>query len=487
MKTEKYIGVGILSLLLFLFGLSGIAVAQTTIVSISPSTQTVLPGQAFTIDIIIDPDVAIAGAQFDLSFDPSLISANSVTEGNLLKQGGASTYFSPGTIDNTAGKIKGVAGAIITPGATVSSPGVFATIQMTAKSVEGTSPLNLSNVIVGDINGNPVSITVNNGSVTIGVPPTPSPTPTPTPTATPSPSPTPTPSPSPTPTPTPTPTPGATTISVMPSAQDVPQGRTFTVNITVDPAVPIAGVQFDLRFNASLIRANSVTEGDLLKQGGANTYFSPGTIDNTAGKIKGVAGAIITPGATVSSPGTFAVISFTAKTTEGTSPLDLSNVIVGDINGNPVPITVNNGSVTVGKVRYFDTGHGTYPSISGTHYGTITPNQTIIVSKMYTYSCPGTGGHSEYVAFYNATTGEEIANGTWKGYQGASDYHYIVFEKPFMLEKDVTYKYIIRTGSYPQIHHTPALLTANGWINCTKFIDVNGKTYTDWIPAIRLE
>jgi len=119
------------------------------------------------------------------------------------------------------------------------------------------------------------------------------------------------------------------------------------VNITVDPAVPIAGVQFDLSFNTSLIRANSVTEGDLLKQGGANTYFSPGTIDNTAGKITGVAGAIITPGTTVSSPGTFAVISFTAKTTEGTSPLDLSNVIVGDVNGNPVPITVNNGSVTV--------------------------------------------------------------------------------------------------------------------------------------------
>ena len=83
--------------------------------------------------------------------------------------------------------------------------------------------------------------------------------------------------------------------------------------------------------------------------------------------------------------------------------------------------------------------------------------------------------------------GAEIANGTWTGYQGAGDYHYIVFEKAFELEKDVTYNYTIRTGSYPQIHDTDALPTANGWINCTKFTDANGNEYTDRIPAIRLE
>ena len=84
-----------------------------------------------------------------------------------MNQNGANTYFSPGTIDNTAGTITGVAGAITTPGQTVSSPGVFATIQMTAKSVEGTSLLDLSSVIVGDINGDPVSVMVSDGSVTV--------------------------------------------------------------------------------------------------------------------------------------------------------------------------------------------------------------------------------------------------------------------------------------------------------------------------------
>ena len=141
--------------------------ATLTAVNISPTTQTVLSNEPFTVNVTVNPAVPIAGAQFDLSFNSSLVTANSVAEGNLLKQGGANTYFSPGTIDNTSGTITGVAGAITTLGETVSSPGVFATIQMTAKSAEGTSTLDISNVIVGDVNGNPVSITVNDGSVTV--------------------------------------------------------------------------------------------------------------------------------------------------------------------------------------------------------------------------------------------------------------------------------------------------------------------------------
>jgi len=51
---------------------------------------------------------------------------------------------------------------------------------------------------------------------------------------------------------------------------------------------------------------------------------------------------------------------------------------------------------------------------------------------------------------------------------------------------DETYNITIVTGSYPQIHHTDALPTKNGWINCSEFVDANGKVYYDWIPAIML-
>ena len=133
--------------------------------------------------------------------------------------------------------------------------------------------------------------------------------------------------------------------------------------------------------------------------------------------------------------------------------------------------------------KIFDTGPGTYPSIFGTHEGTITPNNDITISKMFTYPCSGTGGHTEYVRFYNESG--TIAEANWGGYVG--DWHNILFESPFTLEGGKTYNYTIRTGSYPQIHHTDNLSTPAGFITCSEFIDANGKRYNDWIPAIRLE
>jgi hypothetical protein len=139
---------------------------KVTTVDIKPTSQDVCPGP-FTVDVTVNPTESITGVQVDLSFDTSLVSVDKVMEGDLLGQGGASTFFIPGTIDNTAGTITGVAGAITTPGEAVTTQGVFATIRMTAKSVEGTSPLDLSNVIVGDINVDPIPIIVNDGTVTV--------------------------------------------------------------------------------------------------------------------------------------------------------------------------------------------------------------------------------------------------------------------------------------------------------------------------------
>jgi len=138
---------------------------------------------------------------------------------------------------------------------------------------------------------------------------------------------------------------------------------------------------------------------------------------------------------------------------------------------------------TSGALKVFDIGtpSNLYPSISGTHNGTITPNQTIIVTKLYTYPCAGTGGHTEYARIWNKTWN---ATATWEGY--ASDWHNISFDKPVVLLPNKTYNYAIRTGSYPQIHHNTSLLTPNGWINCSEFVDANGKVYYDWIPAIML-
>jgi len=133
------------------------------------------------------------------------------------------------------------------------------------------------------------------------------------------------------------------------------------------------------------------------------------------------------------------------------------------------------------QITFFDTGKGTYPSIMGNHTGTIKPNHTVIASKLYTYPCPGTGGHTDYAEIGNATWN---ATATWKGYR--DDWHNITFDKTVVLLENKTYTYTIRTGSYPQIIHEQNHTTLDGsFINCTKFTDANGKTYTNWIPAIR--
>jgi len=159
---------------LLLFAVVGLlffgSACESTNTSISPPSKTVAPGETFTVDVLVTPAVHIAGAQFDLSFDPSLVTAISVEEGDLFNQGGFNTFFLPGTIDNDAGIITGVASVITTCGGTMTVPGTLATITFIASPIEGTSALDLTNVIAGDKQGQRVTVQVNSGSVTISNP-----------------------------------------------------------------------------------------------------------------------------------------------------------------------------------------------------------------------------------------------------------------------------------------------------------------------------
>ena len=148
-------------------------------------------------------------------------------------------------------------------------------------------------------------------------------------------------------------------------------------------------------------------------------------------------------------------------------------------------VTGTGGGEFTPTENIFDTSSpaNPYPSIFGTHNGTIKPNQTITVSTLYTYPCSGTGGHSEYMKIRNKSDWNVTAR--WEGYSG--DWRNISFNKNFTLEEGETYNYTIRTGSYPQIHPTDNLSTPAGFITCSEFVDANGKRYKEGIPAIKLE
>lgn len=185
---RKCIGIAIVSFIAFsaLIWPGQVFGVGNTTVGVSAQGEAVSSGSQFTIDILVQPGSAIAGAQFNLTFDPSLVTVNSVTEGNLFKQNGANTYFVPGQINNNTGTVSGVCGVITTPGQTISSVGTLAIIACTARSATGTSRLELFNVVVGDSNGKAISLNVVNGQVSVNSSPT-SPTPTPTLTSTPAP------------------------------------------------------------------------------------------------------------------------------------------------------------------------------------------------------------------------------------------------------------------------------------------------------------
>ena len=149
---------------------SGVVAATAVLLSgavsaavISAGSSVVNAGDTFVIPISISGAGEITSWQFDLSFDPLLLQANSVTEGPFLSDAGL-TLFIPGFIDNANGLISGVADAYSDIGPPPSGGGVIAKIEFTALA-NGLSPLTLSNVF---LNGLDSGFDLANGAVCVG-------------------------------------------------------------------------------------------------------------------------------------------------------------------------------------------------------------------------------------------------------------------------------------------------------------------------------
>ena len=89
--------------------------------------------------------VDFAGWQFDIAFDPAILEAVDVREGDFLKTDGGATFFQSGSIDNGAGKITGLIAGRISEGG-VSGSGSVLQVRFKAKS-EGETKVALSNFL----------------------------------------------------------------------------------------------------------------------------------------------------------------------------------------------------------------------------------------------------------------------------------------------------------------------------------------------------
>jgi hypothetical protein len=154
--------------LVLFVGLWARSVAAAPILSIQPSTLSVNKGDSFSLDINITDVTDLYGFQFDLLYDPTILTAAAVTEGTFLAAGGP-TVFIPGDSASTPGDISFTIGLLLGAVSGVSGNGTLAQFDFTAASA-GSSGISLSNLILQDSLGNIIDAPSLNASVQVNSP-----------------------------------------------------------------------------------------------------------------------------------------------------------------------------------------------------------------------------------------------------------------------------------------------------------------------------
>jgi general secretion pathway protein D len=139
--------------------------ASAATISIEPTSSTMSAGGTVNVSVQVTDVTDLYAYQFDLFFNPAVLSTTTVSEGGFLSSGG-STFFVPGTIDNVAGTVTLTAGALEGPVPGVSGSGVLATVLFTGVGL-GASPVTLSNVVLLDSTGTDIATSIQSGSVTV--------------------------------------------------------------------------------------------------------------------------------------------------------------------------------------------------------------------------------------------------------------------------------------------------------------------------------
>lgn len=138
---------------------------------ISPATQNVLPGQTITVSVRVDAVTDLFAFGFDLGFNPSVLSATSITEGPFLATAGT-TLFIPGSIDNASGTVSATGDTLLTAIQGASGSGVLAQVSFTVVGA-GNSALNIFGATLLDSSLSGIPVTTQSGSVTAAATPEP--------------------------------------------------------------------------------------------------------------------------------------------------------------------------------------------------------------------------------------------------------------------------------------------------------------------------
>ena len=118
------------------------------------------------------------------------------------------------------------------------------------------------------------------------------------------------------------------------ASTQIEKGDTFTLRLNAANMTDLAGWQTDIVFDPALLKANSITEGNFLKQGSGRTFFQKGTINNKQGKIAGIKAARTSTGG-ANGEGTLLSVRFTAVA-NGRGRVVLRNFRTGSSTGKTI-------------------------------------------------------------------------------------------------------------------------------------------------------
>lgn len=122
------------------------------------------------------------------------------------------------------------------------------------------------------------------------------------------------------------------------------KGDSFSVSIEVGNINDLAGFQFDVSFDPTVLEVVSIEKGTFLSATSGTYWLEPGT-DNNTGLITDIASARTAKGGANGS-GTLAIITFKAIQA-GESHVRLQSIVLSDSTGRQIPATSVDAAVTV--------------------------------------------------------------------------------------------------------------------------------------------
>ena len=135
--------------------------------STSTEITTLLPDDTFSLNLNAEKTTDLAGWQADIAFDPNVLEAVEVTEGDFLKSEGGDTFFQSGTINNTTGKITDLFSARIAESG-VNGTGTLLSVTFKSKAA-GKTQVILENFEFSSISGTIIHTVPPNISINVGI------------------------------------------------------------------------------------------------------------------------------------------------------------------------------------------------------------------------------------------------------------------------------------------------------------------------------